>query len=140
MISVYMVEVDYLISQSRRGRYVPRELARIVVDSLQVSFEDIYGMKLIYNIEVFYVLIGTCSLHEHNEIHVLEYREDSNQIDIAALYGLPDDRMLWSIESSSSSPDLIITCDQMKDQGRYQVNIRKMVSQYALNPILKSQQ
>ena len=66
-------------------------------------------------------------MHDQNEVHVLEYREDSNQIDVAAIFPLPDHKSLWALDSSPIDPALIITCDQSKEHSKYNVNIWKMV-------------
>ena len=52
-------------------------------------------------------LVGTCSLHEHNELSVLEYHEDSNAIDCPMVYSHPE--QIWSIEPSPQDPSLVIT-------------------------------
>jgi hypothetical protein len=52
-------------------------------------------------------LVGTCSLHEDNELSVLEYHEDSNAIDSPMAYAHPD--QIWSIDSSFQDPSLVVT-------------------------------
>ncbi len=58
-------------------------------------------------------LVGTCSLHDSNELSVLEYREDANQIDAVSLYQHPD--QIWALASSPSDPSLVITSKQAAD-------------------------
>ena len=61
-------------------------------------------------------LVGTCSLHESNELSVLEYHESSNQIEATAIYNHPD--QIWSIEPSPNDPDLLITSSQSSKGDR----------------------
>ena len=61
-------------------------------------------------------LVGTCSLHESNELSVLEYHESSNQIEATAIYNHPD--QVWSIEPSPNDPDLLITSSQSSKGDR----------------------
>jgi hypothetical protein len=68
-------------------------------------------------------------LHEENEVHVLEYREDSNQIDVVAVYDLPARHSLWAIDSSPTDPSLIVTCEQEKDNQNYFINVWKLPGQ-----------
>jgi hypothetical protein len=51
--------------------------------------------------------VGTCSLHEENELSVLEYHEDSNAIDSPMAYAHPD--QIWSTDSSFKDPSLVVT-------------------------------
>lgn len=55
-------------------------------------------------------LVGTCSLHDSNELSVLEYHENTNQIEATAIYNHPD--QIWAIEPSPSNSDLLITSGQ----------------------------
>ena len=71
-------------------------------------------------------IVGTCSLHDDNEISVLEYNEDSNQIDSMAVFSHPD--QIWNMESSPQDPSLLLTCRQPKD-GRFSVSLWKMSNQ-----------
>ena len=61
-------------------------------------------------------IVGTCGLHESNEISVLEYDENSNQIEANAIYNHPD--QVWSLESSPTDTDLIITSHQSRAGGK----------------------
>jgi EARP and GARP complex-interacting protein 1 len=60
--------------------------------------------------------VGTCSLHDENELSVLEYREDCNQIDAVAVYTHTD--QIWAIAASPSDPSLTITSRQASDGSR----------------------
>eukprot|EP00596_Hydrurales_sp_CCMP1899_P008886 CAMPEP_0119034144 /NCGR_PEP_ID=MMETSP1177-20130426/1171_1 /TAXON_ID=2985 /ORGANISM="Ochromonas sp, Strain CCMP1899" /LENGTH=344 /DNA_ID=CAMNT_0006991389 /DNA_START=99 /DNA_END=1130 /DNA_ORIENTATION=+ len=55
-------------------------------------------------------VVGTCSLHESNELSVLEYHENSNQIEASAIYNHPD--QIWAVEPSPNESDLVITSSQ----------------------------
>lgn len=55
-------------------------------------------------------LVGTCSLHDSNELSVLEYHENTNQIEATAIYNHPD--QIWAIEPSPIDSDLLITSSQ----------------------------
>lgn len=52
-------------------------------------------------------IAGTCSLHDDNEITVLEYREESNSIEAVSIYSHRN--QIWALESSPSDSSLIIT-------------------------------
>ncbi|RYG96767.1 hypothetical protein EON65_53900 [archaeon] len=55
-------------------------------------------------------LVGTCSLHDSNEVSVLQYSEDSNHMEAVSLYSHPD--QIWAIESSPTDPSLLVTSRQ----------------------------
>eukprot|EP01039_Chlorochromonas_danica_P001438 gene1438-1563_t len=55
-------------------------------------------------------LVGSCSLHDNNELSVLEYTEDSNHFEAVAVYSHPD--QIWAMESSPRDPALAITSRQ----------------------------
>ena len=50
---------------------------------------------------------GTCSLHDDNELTVLEYREESNSIEAVSIYSHRN--QIWALESSPSNSSLVIT-------------------------------
>ena len=50
---------------------------------------------------------GTCSLHDDNELTVLEYREESNSIEAVSIYSHRN--QIWALESSPSDSSLVIT-------------------------------
>lgn len=58
-------------------------------------------------------LVGTCSLHDPNELNILQYSEDSNHFEIACIFTHPD--QIWAIESSPKDLSLVITSRQSKD-------------------------
>lgn len=55
-------------------------------------------------------LVGTCSLHDINELSVLEYSEDSNHFEAVAVYSHPD--QIWAVETSPQDPSLVVTSRQ----------------------------
>lgn len=55
-------------------------------------------------------LVGTCSTKENNELSVLEFDEDSNQIDAVGVYRHPNE--IWTLEPSPSKKELVITSSQ----------------------------
>ena len=73
-------------------------------------------------------LVGTCSLHDSNELSVLEYHESSNQIEATAIYSHPD--QIWSIEPSPNDSDLVITSGQ-SSSGEKHLNLWRMPHQNA---------
>lgn len=52
-------------------------------------------------------IVGTCSLHDNNELSVLQYSEDSNHVDSSGIYPHPD--QVWAVESSPKDTQLVIT-------------------------------
>ena len=73
-------------------------------------------------------LVGTCSLHDSNELSVLEYHESSNQIEATAIYNHPD--QIWSIEPSPEESDIVITSSQ-SSQGDNALTLWRMPHQSA---------
>jgi WD40 repeat protein len=61
-------------------------------------------------------IVGTCSNREANEISILQYDEDDNQIDLVALYSHPD--QVWVVEPSHQDHKLIATSAQSKAGAR----------------------
>jgi hypothetical protein len=55
-------------------------------------------------------IVGTCSLHDSNELTVLKYLEDSNHFEAANVYSHPD--QIWAVESSPKDTSLCITSRQ----------------------------
>lgn len=55
-------------------------------------------------------LVGSCSLHDNNELSVLQYSEDSNHFDAVAVYSHPD--QIWAMEASPRDPALVVTSRQ----------------------------
>jgi WD40 repeat protein len=49
-------------------------------------------------------------LHDNNELSVLQYNEDSNNIQAAEIYPHPD--QVWAIESSPNDTSLVVTSRQ----------------------------
>ena len=72
-------------------------------------------------------LVGTCSLHESNELCVLEYDEDSNLLDAVALYSHPD--QIWALESSPQDPSLVVTSHQASSSGNAGITLWRMPGQ-----------
>ena len=78
-------------------------------------------------------LVGTCSLHDSNELSVLEYHESSNQIEATAIYSHPD--QIWSIEPSPNDSDLVITSGQ-SSSGEKHLNLWRMPHQNSKNIVI----
>lgn len=55
-------------------------------------------------------IVGTCSIHEPNELSILEYYDDSNHFDTLFVYDHPDE--ILAIESSPKDPSLVLTSRQ----------------------------
>lgn len=73
-------------------------------------------------------LVGTCSLHESNEVGVLEYNEESSQLEPVALYSHPD--QIWALESSPQDAGLLVTSHQgLLPSGRSGVTLWRMPGQ-----------
>ena len=60
-------------------------------------------------------LVGTCSLHEANELYVLEFDETTGQLDAASVYAHQD--QVWAIEASSQDAELVVTSRQSQQQA-----------------------
>ena len=71
-------------------------------------------------------IVGTCSLHDNNELSVLNYIEESNHFEINSVYGHPDQVM--AIESSPKSSDLVVTSRQSQ-KGFKSITLWKMQGQ-----------
>ena len=59
-------------------------------------------------------VVGTCSLHESNELSVLDFDEDLNQLEAVALYAHPD--QVWAVETSPKDAGLVVTSRQAQQQ------------------------
>jgi hypothetical protein len=55
-------------------------------------------------------LVGTCSLHDSNEMSILQYFEDSNHFDVSCSFAHPD--QIWAIEASPKDSALVVTSRQ----------------------------
>ncbi len=75
-------------------------------------------------------LIGTCSLHDSNELNVLEYFEDTNHFEISAQYPHPD--QIWSVESCPYDSSLVLTSRQ-NSKGLKSLTLWKMERQEAID-------
>lgn len=71
-------------------------------------------------------LIGTCCVNETNELSVLEYHENLNQIEAAVVYNHPD--QIWSMEPSPSELDRVLTSHQ-SSSGKTAVSLWRMPHQ-----------
>lgn len=70
--------------------------------------------------------MGTCSLQDSNELSVLEYSEDSNQLEATAVFSHPD--QIWTMEPSPQDPSLVITSRQ-SSSGSKAVTLWRMPRQ-----------
>eukprot|EP01041_Mallomonas_annulata_P000521 gene521-997_t len=71
-------------------------------------------------------IVGTCSVREKNELTVLEYDEDTNQMDAAAIYHHP--HQIWVTEPSPQDLGLVITSSQSLN-GSKAVTLYRMPKQ-----------
>lgn len=55
-------------------------------------------------------LSGTCSLHDINELSLLQYFEESNHTEVSCIFNHPD--QVLALESSPEDPSLILTSHQ----------------------------
>lgn len=60
-------------------------------------------------------LVGTCSLHDANELCVLEFDEEQGQLNAVSLYAHPD--QVWALETSTQDPSLVVTSRQSQQQS-----------------------
>lgn len=74
-------------------------------------------------------IVGTCSLHDSNEISVLQYLEDANHFESVALYSHPD--QVWAMEASPTDPSLIVTSRQANNSHSKSLTLWKMPFQTA---------
>lgn len=58
-------------------------------------------------------LVGTCSLHDSNELSVLQYTEDANHFDVTAVYSHPD--QIWALEASPKDSSMVVTSRQAQN-------------------------
>ena len=72
--------------------------------------------------------MGTCSLHDSNELSVLQYSEDANHFDITSVYSHPD--QIWAIEASPKDTSLVVTSRQTQSCSKA-LTIWKMPNQTA---------
>ena len=68
-------------------------------------------------------LIGTCSLHEENDINIIDYQEDSNSIISISTYQHPE--QIFSLEASSHDPDLFLS-SWLNKSNEYGVTLWRM--------------
>jgi WD40 repeat protein len=73
-------------------------------------------------------LVGTCSLHDNNELSVLEYHENTNHIEATAIYNHPN--QIWAIEPSPDESDVVITSSQSRT-GAKDLTLWRMAHQTA---------
>ncbi len=71
-------------------------------------------------------IVGTCSLHDNNELSVLQYSEDSNHFDSVNVYGHSD--QIWALEASPKDPSLVVSSRQ-SNRGFKSVTLWKMPNQ-----------
>jgi hypothetical protein len=71
-------------------------------------------------------LVGTCSLHDSNELNVLQYSEDSNHIDVSCSFSHPD--QIWGVEASPKDASLVVTSRQ-NQAGAKSLTMWKMPKQ-----------
>lgn len=57
--------------------------------------------------------MGTCSLHDSNELSVLQYAEDTNHFDVSAVYSHPD--QILCCEAAPKDPSLVLTSRQAQN-------------------------
>ncbi|CAM9365257.1 unnamed protein product [Discosporangium mesarthrocarpum] len=53
-------------------------------------------------------LVGTCSLREENELHLLGFHEDNNELLCEKIFSHPDE--IWGISPSPRDQSLVLTC------------------------------
>lgn len=75
-------------------------------------------------------MIGTCSLHDSNELNVLEFFEDTNHFEVSAQYSHPD--QIWAVESCPYDPSLVITSRQ-NAKGLKSLTLWKMERQETID-------
>jgi hypothetical protein len=71
-------------------------------------------------------LVGTCSLHDSNQLSVLEYAEDSNHLETTHIYSHPD--QIMAVESSPNLPYLCVTSHQ-NNHGNHGLTLWKLPKQ-----------
>jgi hypothetical protein len=73
-------------------------------------------------------IVGTCSLHDSNELDVLQYSEDSNHVEVACAYSHPD--QVWAVEASPKDASLVVTSRQSQTHAKC-ITMWKMPKQSA---------
>jgi hypothetical protein len=61
-------------------------------------------------------LVGTCSLKETNELQLLSFQEDSNELSCVSAYSHPDE--IWGIAPSPVDRRAVLTCHNTNAAGR----------------------
>jgi len=72
-------------------------------------------------------LVGTCSLHDSNELNILQYYEDSNHFDIACSFSHPD--QIWGVEASPKDASMVVTSRQSAQSASKCLTLWKMPKQ-----------
>ncbi len=65
-------------------------------------------------------------MHESNELSVLQYSEDSNHFEAAAVYSHPD--QIWAMDSSPTDASLVVTSRQSQNCSK-SITVWKMPNQ-----------
>lgn len=62
-----------------------------------------------------------------SQLSVLEFNEDSNQIDAVGVYRHPD--QIWAMEPSPSNSDLVITSSQSAQSSKKNLTLYRMINE-----------
>ncbi|CAM9691124.1 unnamed protein product, partial [Sphacelaria rigidula] len=75
-------------------------------------------------------VVGTCSLREANELHVIGFHEESNELLCDQAFSHPDE--VWGVSPSPADPSLLLTCSNGARGGggdggsEFKVNLWKL--------------
>lgn len=61
-------------------------------------------------------IAGTCSLHDANELDILQYSEDSNHVEVTCSFAHPD--QVWAVEASPKDASLVVTSRQSQNHAK----------------------
>ncbi|CAN0135650.1 unnamed protein product [Ectocarpus sp. 12 AP-2014] len=75
-------------------------------------------------------VVGTCSLREPNELHVLGFHEESNELLCHQALSHPDE--IWGVSPSPTDPSLLVTCSNGAKAGQSNGGVGFKVSLWRL--------
>ena len=70
-----------------------------------------YGSKVRHRF-----IVGTCSLHDANELNILQYLEESNHCEVTCSFSHPD--QVWAVEASPKDASLVVTSRESQNHAK----------------------
>ena len=122
---------------SRQGRYAPKKRALTSIASSLVLVPPKKSMRLVAcvhscTVQLWYMSLNSLlSCTTPVQLSVLEFNEDSNQIDAAGVYRHPN--QIWAIEPSPNQSDLVITSSQSALTSQKELTLFRMPQESQAN-------